>query len=206
MTTNYARAAVDFVRLFDPDVIGDGPPAVGYAVGGVPMRFAHIQYGSKGPDVGYAIEGIGDISNLWAAAGTASYINQSALPDLISDVQVGQTGPVTSNAFFDLHRNGTCTFFPLGSSNWKIPTAATAGDDYDVQFTQAGGNMLGSLSGTLAIWMRLNTSRGVWLQFEKNGVGSQTARRIILVQLRRRSDGVIVYSSTVTLEAESDIS
>ncbi len=207
MTTNYARAAVDFALLFDPDVVGDGPSAVGYAVGGVPMKFAHIQYGSKGPDVGYAIEGIGDISNLWAAYGTASYINQDALPELIRDYQQGQNGPVTSNASFTFNRDGTCTFFPsaYGASSWKIPASASAGDDYDVQFTQISQNAPGTLSGTLTVWMRLNVARGLTLQFVKTTGGSVTARRTILVQLRRRSDNVVVYSFTVRLEAESDI-
>ncbi|MEQ1511667.1 MAG: hypothetical protein ABL934_03200 [Lysobacteraceae bacterium] len=203
---DYASIYSALSVLFDADIVGDGPQATGYAENGVPLRFANIQYGTKRADVGYAINGV-DVSNLWAANGTASYINQAALPVLIRDYQQGQTGPVTSNASFAFQRNGTCTFFPSDSStsNWKIPTAATAGDDYDIQFTQTGGNTQGTLTGTLTVWMRLDTTRGLSLQYEKNTSGSLTARRIILVQLRRRSDGVIVYAFTVTMEAESDI-
>lgn len=63
---------VDFSDLFDADIVGDGPTAPGYKINGVPLQFADIKYGSKRADIGYAESGV-DISNKWAAKGTASY-------------------------------------------------------------------------------------------------------------------------------------
>lgn len=68
---------VEFSELFDPDVMGNGPIAEGYMSNGVPLRFAHIQYGAKRADVGYARNGV-DVSNLWAAKGTATYLGPKA--------------------------------------------------------------------------------------------------------------------------------
>jgi hypothetical protein len=72
MTYPYNNRGVPLTDLFDPDVIGDGPVAANYKVAGVPLRFAHIKYGSKRANVGYAQDNV-DVSNLWAAKGTARY-------------------------------------------------------------------------------------------------------------------------------------
>jgi len=72
MPSGYQSAGVDFDALFDPDVVGDGPAAAGYTVAGAPLKYAALKYGTKRADVGYAVNG-SDVSNLWAAKGTASY-------------------------------------------------------------------------------------------------------------------------------------
>jgi len=82
-----------FSDLFDPDVIGDGPKA-GFDVSGVPQHFAALKYGLKRANIGYAING-SDLSNLWAAKGTASYplsINGSTF------FAAGSSGTTTSTA------------------------------------------------------------------------------------------------------------
>lgn len=73
MASGYRINGYDFDDLFDPDVMGDGPTANGYRRNGQPLRYAHIQYGQKRGDVGYRSGGI-DVSNLWAAKGTATYV------------------------------------------------------------------------------------------------------------------------------------
>lgn len=72
MPVNYQSVGVDFNSLFDPDVMGDGPTAPGYGVVGVALKYAKLSYGTKHADVGYQQSGV-DVSNLWAAYGTAVY-------------------------------------------------------------------------------------------------------------------------------------
>lgn len=72
MASGRRSRGVAFEDLFDPDIVGDGPTAAGYRSGGVLLRFAAIKYGTKRADVGYRVNDV-DVSNLWAAKGTASY-------------------------------------------------------------------------------------------------------------------------------------
>lgn len=198
---------VEFVDLFDPDVIGDGPSAAGYTKAGVPYRFAALIYGTKRADVGYAINGV-DVSSLWAMKGSAVYVSSSAVPGSLTDSQVGGPPSVTSTVGFSYHRDGTTTFFPgvVYSDTWKIPTGATVGDDYDIRFTQTSGNAGGTLTATLNTWMQLNATRSVTLSVTKTTSGSMTVHRTLLIEIRRRSDGVVLASQSVYLEAQADIS
>lgn len=83
---------IAFADLFDPDVMGDGPTAPGYMVNGVPLRFAALKYGTKRADVGYAENGI-DVSNKWAAKGTAVYQTVNVLPLWHIFIPLHWTGP-----------------------------------------------------------------------------------------------------------------
>lgn len=211
MPTGYRKAGVDFEALFDPDIVGDGPESPLTKVGGVPLKFANISYGAKGPDVGIREGGV-DISNKWAAAGTAVYVNLNTFPDLIEDVQVGSSAPVTSSASFTFLRNGTFTWSPGGGGNWG-PLAIDTGDAYDLRITKlTGSNSAGDMSGVLAdpssgpVQVQLNTSRSILLENVKVTGGAIRARRILFIELVRRSDSVVVDSITTNLEAESDIS
>lgn len=65
-------AGVNFDDQFDPDVVGDGPMATSYKNAGTALKYAAIKYGSKGPDCDYKQASV-DLSNIWAAKGTASY-------------------------------------------------------------------------------------------------------------------------------------
>ncbi|MGY3232316.1 hypothetical protein ACVWWJ_003800 [Luteibacter sp. HA06] len=69
--SRYLTGGTDLDALFDPDTVGDGT-AVAFYVGGTPLRYANIKYGSKRADVGYKNGGT-DVSNYWAAKGTAVY-------------------------------------------------------------------------------------------------------------------------------------
>lgn len=70
--SGYRTTGVDFDALFDPDTVGDGTVVYGLKVGGAPTHYANIKYGSKRADVKYASGGT-DVSNFWAAKGTAVY-------------------------------------------------------------------------------------------------------------------------------------
>lgn len=74
MASGYSSSDVDLDELFDPYVEGPFANDSGLRLGGSDLsrRYAHIQYGSKRGDVGYCVGGT-DVSNLWAARGSATY-------------------------------------------------------------------------------------------------------------------------------------
>lgn len=198
-------------ELFDPDIMGDGPAALGFRDGGVPLKFASIEYGSKGPDVLKRSGGV-DLSNLWAAAGTAVYVNLDGFPELIENIQEGSSPPVTSSAGFTFYRNGTFDTIPSGSGSWG-PSAPDTGDAYDLRITKVtGSNSVGDMSGMLVdpsagpVQAHLNTALSILVEHVKTTSGSTRARRILLIELVRRSDSAVVASITTNVEAEATIS
>jgi hypothetical protein len=54
--------------------------------------------------------------------------------------------------------------------------------------------------------LQLNAARSVTLSLTRNQSGSITAHRTIQVQIRRRSDGVVLATQVVYMQAEADIS
>lgn len=209
MPTDYATVGVDFDDQFDPDVMGDGPAAPGYAVGDVPLRYAAIAYGIRGPDTGYSADGVGDLANLWAKKGTAVYVSSSlGLPDLIEDYQVGSSPPQTATVSFSLFRDGSTTASPSGGPGaWFAGSNPTVGDGYDVEFSVISGNASGTLSGSiLDTRLQLNTARGLTLSYTRTTSGALRARRQIRIRVYRRSDNALVVTRFINLEAEADIS
>lgn len=94
--SGYNTGGVNFDAQFDPDVVGDGPQAATYEVNGVPVKYADIKYGSKGPDCHYAENGV-DLSNKWAKKGSAVYslpINGTTYSNQWN-IQPGTQGRVT---------------------------------------------------------------------------------------------------------------
>jgi len=206
MPSGYRSGGVDFDDLFDPYVQGTKPAATGRRVSGVDLihRYAPIAYGTKRADVGNRVNGV-DVSNLWAAKGTASYANADVVPDLYA-YQVNSSAPVVATVSFYFNRDGSCSSSPQASSAWFSPVGGTPGDAYDIRFTQQGGSAGGSFSGTLNTWMQINQSRGCSLTVTRNQQGAISHWRQLLIEIRRRSDLVIVSSGSVTMTAEADIS
>jgi hypothetical protein len=209
MPTGYRKTAQDFEDRFDPDIMGDGPEAANVKSGGVPLKFADISYGTKGPDVGIREGGV-DISNKWAAAGTAVYVDPEAVPLLMEDLAGGPSGPQVSSVAFQFNSNGSMTLDPAtyGPRNWFSPNSAGVGDDYEIRFTEVDADSLPGtvFTGTLDTWLSLSLNHGVSLVYTRNTSGSFTAMREILVEMRRLVGGTIVFSRTVRMEATSDIS
>ncbi len=94
------------------------------AGGDLSRRYAHIQYGSKRADVGHRINGM-DVSNLWAARGTASY----RLPFHGKDYSAGNGaktnsfGDVTASVQISLLSDGN---FTVHSNSYGGGNDATA--------------------------------------------------------------------------------
>lgn len=201
-------ADVSFDELFDEDIIGDGPTAPFLEIGGVPVKYAALSYGTKRADVNFETAAWLDVANLWAAKGTATYINQNAIPSSIESYQQNSAAPVTATVSFSFKRDGTtdCAPSEVGSGIWKTPPAANAGDDYDIRFTQVSAFGSGSMSGTLNIWIQISQTRGITLSVTRNSAGAVLVWRRIRIEIRRRSNGLVLYMFEVYMQAEADIS
>jgi hypothetical protein len=214
MTVGYRNSAgVDFDSLFDTYSTGTPPANTGLRTsGGVDLagRYAPIAYGTKGPDVGYRTSGGVDVSNLWAQAGSAVYVqSDTGLASPIDDYQVALTGgTATATAQFHHNRNGTTDFSPPSSAdNWILPGGSTVGDAYDVRYTQTASSGGGTVTGSaLSTWLQLNTQRGLSLSISRTVFGSISASRTYTVEIRRRSDSVVLASFSVTLNVTAEIS
>lgn len=133
MASGYRSGGVDFDDLFDPDVMGDGPTASGYRRSGQPLRYAHIQYGQKRGDVGYRSGGV-DVSNLWAAKGTATYV----LP--------------FHGKGFSAHNQAATN--AQGSASAQVELRINADGAYEVWVSTTGGGNSSSRMADRGIWLR----------------------------------------------------
>lgn len=210
MPTGYKSGGIDFDDLFDPYVTGTPPAATGYRVAGVDLagRYAPLVYGTQRADVGYRIAGGADVATLWAAKGTATYVDPNCgLPALIEAQANGTSGPLTATGAFNLLRNGTTSWSPPSSSSAWYPTGgATIGDLYEVRFTQTATNSIGTLTATLGTWLSLSATRSVSLAVTRTVVGETRAERTILVEIRRVGDVSVSASRSVDMVSIADIS
>ncbi len=202
---------VEFTELFDPDVIGDGPSAAGYQKAGVPYRFAHIQYGAKGAEVGYSENGI-DISNKWAAKGTAGYVSTTiGIPIVIEDIAQAIVAPVTAAVTLQIRPEGVTRVIPSGAPfedyNWSTIIALGIGAGYEIEFTQLSSNGKGTLAGvTLGAFLPITTNRNLHLSSTKSsGSGMEEALRGIRARLKRTSTGLIVATRDFQMRALAQI-
>lgn len=199
---------IAFENLFDPDVIGDGPTAPGYMVNGVPLRFAALKYGTKRANVGYAENGV-DVSNKWAAIGTAAYslafdgraytANASSLTGSGS-VRASLALNVRADGTWDIVRanipGGTAT---LASGAWH--TFGGVAGDYELQIdvTHTGGGTAAGQSNSAANWVPLSTGRGATITLGPYPASDTTARQSIesiRCRIRKASTGAVLSDST----------
>ncbi|KRA15357.1 hypothetical protein [Lysobacter sp. Root604] len=203
----------DFEDLFDPDIAGDGPAALWLENGGVALKFAAIAYGTKGPDVGYDDGGV-DVSNLWAAKGTATYV----IAGLQGKAMFSSDGPftnqpsVTATVTLTLLTNGTWTASggnSFGNVAQPAPTSGTwltqggSAGDYDVRFDVVdSGNASRQVINGAPDWTSLANTIAVSLLLPSapaNNANEREANANLRVRVRRRSSGQVVSDTTLTM-------
>lgn len=231
MTAGYKSVNVEFDDLFDPDIVGDGPSATGYAVGGTAMRYAALTYGTKRADVGYARAGV-DVSNLWAAKGTATYNPSHRSVDAIS-------GGTLNPASIELRilTNGTMRLegfeynTEVFQDDWNYaPTAAGASSLYDFRISGTfdgirDSNASGSASGKGGVafvvavtpgntapfnsgWITTADDAAFFLQIKTGASGTvggySGLNAELTIEVRRKSDLAVVRTFTMSLTSNSD--
>lgn len=151
MASGYRINGYDFDDLFDPDVMGDGPTASGYRRSGQPLRYAHIQYGQKRGDVGYRSGGV-DVSNLWAAKGTATYVL-----------------PFHGKGFSAHNQSDTNA---QGNTSAQVELRINADGAYEVWVSTIGGGNNSSRVAERGLWLRNGGVGEYDVRFEFANVGA----------------------------------
>lgn len=207
MASGYRSGGVDFDDLFDPDVMGDGPTANGYRRNGQPLRYAHIQYGQKRGDVGYRSGGV-DVSNLWAAKGTATYVLPFHGKGFSAHNQSDTNAPGTTSAQVELRINANGAYEVWvsttggGNNSSRIAESGTwlrngGVGEYDVrfEFANVGAANVGS---TAPDWRNASTSQSCSAQVSVPSASSQSASAVVEFRcLMRRGGGIVSRSIMV---------
>lgn len=200
----YAKGAVPLTDLLDAPLAGQSVEIPGMRTGAVPLTFAPIAIGSKGPDVGYRVGGV-DISNLCAAKGTARVVTDGGLPaTLTRSLYVFDNVPTTALVGFAYRADGVCFWSadvaPPLTGTWA-PGTGTPGDAYDIEFTQTASSGGGSLIGAGGGWLQVNTERAVQLSITlpPSGVGNIMGSRTVRIRIRDRASGAVLVDRTVNL-------
>lgn len=232
MATGFRNSAgTDFDALFDPYVSGTKPANTGFRTSdGTDLkdRFAPISVGLKGPDVGYRTSGGADLSTLWAAAGTAVY-NVTA-----QSLDQSATGAATSASIaVQVLTNGTIEFVCSPGSDPSViyhnPPGTGVGSAYEARIsgtvnglrnsTGATASMTGKngISFTAAVypgnsapfdtgWQDPDDSNN-FLTMQANSSGNNGLGQVYgtaTVQVRRKSDSVVVRSFSLGFECSAD--
>jgi hypothetical protein len=201
MAKGYRNGGWDFDDLFDPDATGDGPTVANLRTNGVALRYAALRYGTKRADVGYRQNGV-DVSNLWAAKGTAVYslpFNGRGYSAAVSALS-GQTGTVGSSVSLSINSNGTWVigggpnFNGSPTSGTWLPAGLSAAD-HEVRFI-ISGNTGGAVNGA-PNFASCSVSRGCGVRAQVRADSIEYVENSIDVQcqLRRISTGAITTTS-----------
>jgi hypothetical protein len=215
MTDRFFKLTTPWRELFDTDIIGDGPQAHSFLDDGVPMRFAHIQYGQKRADIGFTVRINGvdvDVTSLWAAKDTASYIADGAgIPELIEDIRQAPTAPVSALIHVSLRRDGQTVITPASApviyARWTGALVENIGDRYEVEITVTSSNNKGLLT-TLALnsWRRMQESIEFQLSSQKvSGQGMEEALRGIRLRFRIYGSVAIVATAEFDMRALAQV-
>jgi len=201
MAKGFLSDGVDFDDLFDPDVVGDGPSATWLTSDGVALRYARLQYGQKRADVGFYDNGV-DVSNLWAAKGTAVYakISNQNMEDTTGD------GSVPRCRYF-LNANGQAQKTQRISGS--LTTVNIPGEWLTSGSTSGFEARLTVLSGTapnegdaINTWHSLSANRFWGLARATLG----TSAGSYIVEIRRSDSGVVVASAAINMTSIRDAS
>ncbi|HDS1300831.1 MULTISPECIES: hypothetical protein [Stenotrophomonas maltophilia group] len=209
MPSGYRSSGIDFDDLFDPYVEGPQAQDSSRRIGGTDLsrRYAHIQYGSKRADVGHRINGM-DVSNLWAARGTASYrlpfhgkdysAGNGAKTNSFGDVTASVQISLLSDGNFTVHSNsyggGNDATAQVDSGRWA-PAGANPGQ-YEVQFT-AGNTGAASFSTSAPSFSSLATSRLATVSISIPAASSMYESVTVEIAVHLRRSGSPAQVSTV---------
>lgn len=213
MASGRRSGGVAFEDLFAPDIVGDGPTAAGYRSGGGLLRFAAIKYGTKRADVGYRVNGV-DVSNLWAAKGTASYALSIDGQTFDVGVLIPAAGSGSAGATFSLITASTWRVLSSGAGGTLTPASGTVmasgsvpSGAATVQYTATrintgsdGGAVVNDAPTAQALAAGLDVSATI------SGTGSTQGRtaRFSVNIVFRNAGGSIISSSTIILSAHFD--
>lgn len=208
-------AGVDFDSLFDPDVRGDGPQATGFrTASGVTLRYAALAYGSKGPNVGFRTSAGVDLSNLWAAKGTAVYQSLVPIPNLSVFIPLGWIGPTGLRYGLRLLRTGRGERDrgpeqPALNFNW-MSDGNPPTKNYQVRvrnLTVTGGGAPWQAVNTAASWSNVNASSDqVLVELYYNSTtaaGESNITATAIVEFREAGSTTILQSNTITLSGQA---
>ena len=209
MPSGFKSAGIDFDDLFDPDIKGDGPYASGLTSAGAGVKYAALVYGAKRPDVGIQSAGA-DVSNLWAAKGTASY--ESTVYPVFSSVSVasdGASGAQTASFTIRLKPNGECDLDTASTasgtthidSKWFNPLRETVGAEYQVMFEKSGSG--GSVSNGAPAYIDIGISRAIRVSLTVSQQRIVNVSGSVTIRVKRISDGAVVITKVVTFDLEA---
>ena len=199
MPSGFKSAGIDLDNLFDPDVVGDGPYASGLTSAGAGVKYAALIYGTKRADVGIQSAGA-DVSNLWAAKGTASYVSNGGLPANLFRLVDAPGASATGSVAFEFRRNGSVEWYADvgGSGNWTTP-GPSAGDLYEIRYSLSGSEGAGTLIGVDGLWKQLNNTRAALFSNTVPAGSAEHSFRKVLVQIRRSGATAVLLSHQVTM-------
>ncbi|HEY5804863.1 MAG TPA: hypothetical protein VIT90_14315 [Lysobacter sp.] len=204
MAKGISSGGVDFDDLFDPDVKGDGSTAWFVTSAGVALRYAKLSYGSKRADVGWRDSAGTDLSNYWAAKGTARY----ALPINGQTYSAGYSAPtnqtgtafatvtvaLTSNGIYTVTRGTRTGSTQLTSGTWE-----TSPGSFDVRMIAEdnGGDSSGGYLDTGYRNAGTSASRTVSVPSASAQSKEAYGRIRILIARAGQGDGGIVSDTTM---------
>ncbi len=208
MATNFRVNGYDFDDLFDPYVSGPTSQNTELRVDGIDLsqRYAHLQFGQKRADIGYRLANGVDVTNLWAAKGTASYVivgldgkalyaqdraatNQPNVSASVS-VYLGQDGRWSVSGSTSRGAYGQSA---PASGAWLAAGAGVA--DYEVMFqiSDSGSNGHSVYNGAPG-YASLTTGRSASLSLGSISAVNTTQREAsfrVRIHLRRISTGAV---------------
>lgn len=204
--SGYFSNNVNFDDLFDSYVQGGQAPACGFTTPDgrdLSARYAPLSVGQKRADVGFSgLQGY-DVSNLWAAKGTASYslpINGQSY-SAHNQARTNSSGTASATVTFILDASGIYRVLSsatgggqgsnteVASGSW-LPVGAGAGE-YDVQF-ETGGSGVASISNGAPSYANCAATRSVSASVSVAAASADYKADGVSITIRlRRSNGAV---------------
>ena len=200
MSSFRSPAGVDLDAIFAPRVAVTAAATNFRNTDGLDLNQRYEGLGSQtpaAPTVGYRNPSGVDLSLVFATSSGVP-MNFSGSGSALNTSNTSGSAVVTITVRRDGTNGGLGS--PTGGATdtqWFSVPRTDVGDSYDVFFTTTGGSG-GTWGGSaLSTWLQLNTNRSVTLTRSSNGTSSGT----VDIQIRRRSDNVVVSTGSYTVSA-----